>query len=144
MEMKRVASAGVLIGLFAVTAHAGSLATIGHPARLEVTVPSAARQAGIAMLEVGIASAHRVAGGHPGAVVRLRRGGRVVELGRISIAAPDAHGTRSYQFNVTPALRRLDGSGAAEVEVELIDRGGDGPIASGAALEVGPARIVTR
>jgi hypothetical protein len=132
--------------LLPVAASAGGIATAGSPARLAVSVPPAARGEGVVMLELGIASAHRAAGDHLGALVRLRRpGGQAVELGRVSIVAAGARRGQRYQFNLAPALRQLDVTGgSAEVEVELIERGDGGPVASGAALNVGPARIVTR
>ena len=121
-------------------ASAGSVASAGSPARVSVSIPAAAKDAGIVMLEIGI-SARRPASGHLGAVVRLRPpGGVTVELGRISVTAG---GEQRYQFNAG-ALKRAAG-GSAEVEVELIDRGGgNGPLASGAELSVDQARIVTR
>lgn len=148
-RMARLAIAGMLLmalgALMPARALAGGVASAGSPARISVAVPAAARGAGVAMLEIGIASSHRAAGGHLGAAVRLRWGGRSVELGRISVAAAGERSAQRYQFNVAPALRRLEFTGgSAEVEVELIDRGGGGPLASGAALQVGPARIVTR
>ena len=147
-RMARLAIAGMLLIALGVSMAArtlaGDIASAGSPARISVPVPAAARGAGVAMLEIGIASNHRAAGGHLGAAVRLRRDGRSVELGRISVLASGARGAQRYQFNVAPALRRLElTGGTAEVEIELIDRGG-GPLASGAALNVGPARIVTR
>jgi hypothetical protein len=122
-------------------AAAGSVATAGSPARVSVAIPPAAVEAGVVMLEIGIATARRPASGHLGAVVRLMRpDGSPVELGRISVMAG---GQQRYQFNVAGALKRVRG-GSAEIEVELIDRGSGSPLASGAELAVGRARIVTR
>ena len=119
---------------------AGSVATLGSPARLSVAVPPATKGAGVVMLELGIA-ARRPTSGHLGAVVRLRAaGGAAVELGRISITGS---GEQRYQLNAASALKGASG-GSAEVEVELIDRGGSGPMASGAELSIGEARIVSR
>ena len=148
-RMARLAIAGMLLialgTILPARALAGGVASAGSPARISVSVPPSARGAGVAMLELGIASNHRAAGGHPGAAVRLRRDDRSVELGRISVLAAGARSAQRYQFNVAPALRQLELTGGwVEVEVELIDRGGGGPLASGAALQVGPARIVTR
>jgi hypothetical protein len=147
--MARLAIAGLLLmalgALVPARAFAGDVASAGSPARISVSVPSTARGAGVAMLELGIASNHRAAGGHLGAVVRLQRGGRSVELGRISVVTAGARRAQRYQFNVAPALRRLElTGGSADIEIELIDRGGGGPLASGATLKAGPARIVTR
>ena len=120
------------------TATAGSVASAGSPARVSVPIPATARASGVVMLELGITAAKRPAG-HLGAAVRLRRpDGSAVELGRITVTP----GGQSYQLNAG-ALRRMPG-GAAEIEVELIDRGGSGPLASGARLTVSRARIVTR
>jgi hypothetical protein len=118
---------------------AGSVASAGSPARVSVSVPSGAKSAGVVMLEIGIA-AKRPASGHLGAVVRLRAGGGAVELGRISVTG---NGEQRYQLNAAQALRSISG-GSAEVEVELVDRGGGGPMASGAELSVGEARFVLR
>ena len=49
-------------------------------------------------------------------------------------------GEQSYQFNVGSAL---SGSGSADVEVALIDRGG-GPAPSGAELSISRAQFITR
>jgi hypothetical protein len=120
-------------------AHAGGVASAGSPARVSVAIPPAAADAGVVMLELGIKA--RPSSGHLGAVVRLTRpGGPPVELGRISVTAG---GEQRYQFNVAGALKRVRG-GAAEIEVELIDRGSGGALASGAELAVGHARIVAR
>lgn len=120
-------------------AQAGSVASVGTPARISVSIPAAARASGVVMLDLGITAAKRPPG-HLGAAVRmLRSDGSAVELGRISITP----GKQSYQFNVANAVQRMQG-GSAEIEVELIDRGGSGPMASGARLTVGQARIVAR
>jgi hypothetical protein len=136
-----------LAALFALppaAACAGSVARAGSPARLSVAVPPATEGAGVVMLEIGIAAGRNTAVDRLGAAVRLRGPGGAVELGRISIVAAGARERRSYQFNIAPALRRLGATGGAiEVEVEPIDRGG-AAIAKGAALDVGPARIVSR
>jgi hypothetical protein len=115
-------------------ATAGGRATADSPARLSVSIPSSARSANIAMLEIGIGVVRRPKSGQLGAVVRLGR----AEVGRASIAASG----QSYQFNVTQALGHASG-GSAMGEVELIDRGG-GSAPSGAELAIGSARIVTR
>ena len=82
------------------------------------------------MLELGLSVMRRPPSGMLGAVVRLGSS----EVGRVTIAG----GSQSYQFNVGP----LPG-GSADVEVELVDRGG-GPAPSGAALSISRAQIVTR
>jgi hypothetical protein len=117
-------------------ANAGGTATAEQPARVSVQVPSAVKGAGVAMLELSIAVVRRPPAGQLGAQVRVRQnGGGAVDLGRISILAPE----QRYQFNVGGMLR----PGTADVEVALIDRGG-GPPPAGAELSIGHARIVTR
>ena len=111
-------------------ASAGGTATAEQPARVSVQVPAAARNSGVVMLELGLSVVRRPSSGVLGAVVRLRS----AEVGRVTIAG----GAQRYQFNVGP----LSG-GSADVEVELIDRGG-GPAPSGAALSISRAQIVTR
>lgn len=122
-------------------ARAGSVASAGSPARVSVTIPPAAVDARIVMLELGITARQRQGSAHLGAVVRLTRpDGSAVELGRITVRDG---GEQLYQLNASNAVRRARG-GSTEVEVELIDRGGGGPMASGAGLSVNRARIVTR
>ena len=121
---------------FSGLATAGGTATADQPARMSVQVPSSAKSAGVAMLDVSIGVVRKPASGQLGAVVRFRRpGGSMAEVGRVSIVG----GEQSYQFNVGS----LSGSGSAEVEVSLFDRGG-GPAPAGAALSIGRAQIVTR
>ena len=121
---------------FSGLATAGGTATAGSPARMSVQVPSSAKGAGVAMLDVSIAVARKPASGQLGAVVRFKRPcGSMTEVGRVSIV----DGEQSYQFNVGS----MSDSGAAEVEVSLFDRGG-GPAPTGAALSIGRAQIVTR
>ena len=98
--------------------------------------PAAAKNASVVMLELSVTVARKPAVGQLGAVVRLRRpGGQLAEVGRISIVS----GEESYQFNVGS----MPAGGSAEVEVELIDRGG-GAAPSGAELTIGRVEIVTR
>jgi hypothetical protein len=132
-----VFAVGVL--LWPGSGQAGGVATPGSPARLSVSVPPAARGAGVVMLEIAI-TARRPAAGHFGAVVRLRpSGGTAVEVGRISVTGSSE---QRYQLNASSALR---GASSAEVEIELVDRGGGGgPMASGAELVIGDVRIVAR
>jgi hypothetical protein len=114
-------------------ATAGDRATAGSPARLSVSVPTAAKSANIVMLEVGISVVRKPRSSQLGAVVRVGSN----EVGRVSITGTG----QSYQFNVGHALAREGGS--ATVEVELIDRSGDS-VPSGAELSIGRAQIVTR
>ena len=131
----------LLLWIVALTslASAGSTATADSPARLPVQIPAAAQGARIVMLEVSIAVTRKPPAGQLGAVVRLMTpGGGAVEVGRVTIP----RGEQSFQFNVAQALGRA-GSGSAEIEVAVIDRGGGAPPA-GAALSIGRAQIVTR
>jgi len=130
---------GLLLWIMALSgAAAGGTATVDAPARLSIAVPQGARSARIVMLELSIAVARKPSSGQLGAVVRLRspQGGSV-EVGRVSVVA----GGQSYQFNVSRAVAGSAG-GAAEVEVAVIDRGGESP--SGAALSIGRAQFVLR
>ncbi len=121
---------------FSGLATAGGTATAESPARVSVQIPAAAKSAAVAMLDVSISVVRKPATGQLGAVVRFKApGGAMAEVGRVSIVG----GGQSYQFNVGS----LSGSGPAEVEVSLIDRGG-GPAPSGAALSIGRVEIVTR
>ena len=77
------------------------------------------------------------ASGQLGAVVQLRRpGGGSVESAAFRWSAANR------AINSTSAAR-LSGSGSADVEVALIDRGG-GAAPSGAELSIGRAQFVTR
>jgi hypothetical protein len=118
---------------------AAGTATASSPVRISVPVPQAAKNAGVAMLELVV----RARGtGDLGGVVRIGHGGNAVEVGRFSIGA--AGGEQRFQFNATLALRHLDLSGrSAMVEVAIVERSG-GQIPSGAALVVGSARIAVR
>jgi len=120
----------------ATLANAGGTATASSPARVAVQIPPAAKNSSVVMLELSVTVARKPASGQLGAVVRLRRpGGQLAEVGRISIVS----GEESYQFNVGS----MPAGGSAEVEVELIDRGG-GAAPSGAELTIGRVEIVTR
>ena len=115
-------------------ATAGGRATAEQPARLSVSVPSAAKRANVVMLELGISVVRKPSTGQLGAAIRLDGS----EVGRVSIVG----GAQSYQFNVAQALRQAS-NGSATVEVELIDRGG-GSAPSGAELSISRAQIITR
>jgi hypothetical protein len=120
-------------------ARAGGIATAAAPARMSVPIPSAAKSAGVVMLEMSIVVKGKPPAGHLGAVVRVRpAGGSAVEVGRVSLGGKEG----SYQFNVPRAVGQAPG-GSAEIEVSVVDRAG-GPAPSGAALTIGRARIVTR
>jgi hypothetical protein len=120
-------------------ATAGGTATSSAMARVEVSIPDAAKSASVVMLELNISVVRAPASGQLGALVRLRPpGGAMVEAGRVSIVG----GEQSYQFEVTGALRSA-GGGSADVEVAVIDRAG-GPPPRGATLSVGRTAIVTR
>jgi len=130
---------GLVLWIMALSGEAvGGTATVDAPARLSVAVPQGARTARIVMLELSISVARKASSGQLGAVVRLRpSGGGPVEVGRVSVVG----GGQSYQFNVSRALTGSAG-GTAEVEVEVIDRGGGS--SSGAALSIGRAQFVLR
>ena len=127
------------IGALSGLATAGGTATADSPARMSVQIPSAAKGAGVVMLEMSIAVTRTPSAGLLGAVVRVRpSGGSAVEVGRVTLGGKDG----SYQFNVARAVGQSSG-GSAEVEVSVIERGG-GPPPSDAALSIGRAQIVTR
>jgi hypothetical protein len=130
---------GLVLWIMALSGEAvGGTATVDAPARLSVAVPQGVRSARIVMLELSISVARKPSSGQLGAVVRLRPpGGSAIEVGRVSVVG----GGQSYQFNVSRALARSAG-GAAEVEVAVIDRGGEA--SPGAALSIGRAQFVLR
>ena len=120
-------------------------ANVGASARVSVRVPQAN---GVVMLELVVKSFRKPANGNIGGVVRLKRGGKTIEVGRFSlfpgVSFASAGEEQRFQFNVGSALKQLDLSGGqAEVEVALIDRS-NGKVSSDAALTIGNVQIVTR
>jgi hypothetical protein len=133
------------LALFAAVLSAATVLQAAAAARTVVSVPQAAKEAGVVMLDVAIRPPRGPGTAQLGAVVRLSRsgGGPSVEVGRVSLL-PGASDEQSFQFNVADAVRRLNlAGGYAEVEVAVVDRaGGAAPAAT--AVTIGAARIVTR
>ena len=131
-------------------AEAQQTATASAPARVTVSIPRE-EGGGLATLEVVVSAYRKPPSGNVGGVVRIKRpGGSAVEVGRFSIfpaesfTASTSGEEQRYRFDVTRALKQLGvGAGSAEVEVALIDRS-NGPVPSGAELQLGNARISMR
>src|SRR5262245_8268128 len=123
---------------------AHGVATARSPARTVVSIPKADSEV---VLNLSV-KARNAAGAHIGGQVRLRRAGSTggIEIAQFALVAPqsnDADG-RSYQFNITDAVRRLNLAGArAEIELALVE-GPSGPLPPGAELVLGHAGAVLR